>query len=83
MSHSETSNGEGGRNPQRNYNTGVADWILEKHAGQWVAVTHDGKTVLAAHADGAEVIKLLDRDGHDRTTYFLQKIYPANSILVL
>jgi hypothetical protein len=77
------SNGEAGMEPAKHYDAPVAEWILEKYAGQWVAVTHDGQTVLAANPKGAELIKQLDREGHDRASYFLQRIYPANSILVL
>ncbi|MBI3462245.1 MAG: hypothetical protein HY000_04175 [Planctomycetes bacterium] len=61
----------------------VPDWILEKYAGQHVALTMDGGTVLAAAVSGGDVVRQLDREGRDRGSYFVMKIYPANTVLVL
>jgi hypothetical protein len=69
--------------PRRLCGPVVPEWILEKYAGQHVALTLDGGTVLAAAVSGGDVVKQLDSEGRDRRSYFVMKIYPPNTVLVL
>ena len=71
------------RSSIESHSTQIAGFIFETYQGQYVAISNDRQSVLASGTTGRELMEKMHQAGYDPRAYFIKRIHPRGTKLVL